>query len=142
MTRPMRSAMLTTVLRPLLMGLAVFSAYVLVHGHGSPGGGFQAGVLCGAGLILAGLARGTRATLAGRGAMLLVVAGLLIYGGWGTASRMLGGEFLDYAALPVATSPSLRRYVGILVIESGVTLTVAGAMVSLFHTLNVRQEGA
>lgn len=140
MTRPMRSVMLATVLRPLYMALAVFAAYVLVHGHSSPGGGFQAGVLCGAGLILAGLASGTRATLAGRGATLLIVAGLAIYAGTGAASSLVGREFLDYAALPLGRSDALRRYAGILVIEAGVTLTVAGAIVSLFHTLNARRE--
>lgn len=142
MSRPLDSVMVRTVLGPLLACLQIFALYVLVHGHISPGGGFQAGALLGAGMILAGLVDGPRSTLGPRAALGLVVAGLALYGGLGAAAQAFGAEFLDYAAVPIASTAPLRRHVGILVIEAGVTLAVAGAMVSLFHTLGGDEEVA
>jgi multicomponent Na+:H+ antiporter subunit B len=38
--------------------MQLFAFYVLLHGHYSPGGGFQAGILLGASMILPRLALG------------------------------------------------------------------------------------
>jgi hypothetical protein len=45
MIRPFDSLMLRTLLGPLVAAMQLFAVYVLVHGHYSPGGGFQAGIL-------------------------------------------------------------------------------------------------
>jgi hypothetical protein len=43
---------------------------------------------------------------------------------------------LDYAVLPIASDTAYRRYLGILLIEVGVTLAVAGAMLAIFYALS------
>ncbi len=57
--------------------------------------------------------------------------GVLIYGGLGVATMLLGANFLDYGVLPGAEP----RSHGMLIIEIGVGVTVMAAMVSIFHEL-------
>ena len=61
---------------------------------------------------------------------------MIIFAGAGVAPMIFGGAPLDYAAIvmPGVEAPMRRSY-GILVIEIGVTLGVAGAATSIFHTL-------
>jgi multicomponent Na+:H+ antiporter subunit B len=124
----------------MVLCFQLFAIYVLIHGHLSPGGGFQAGVLLGAGAILAGLVAGRRAIPRPRAALLSVIAGLALYGGLGAAAPLLGRPYLDYGALPGTGDESRRRYLGILGIEVGVTLAVAGAVILLFHALSTEPE--
>jgi multicomponent Na+:H+ antiporter subunit C len=49
-----------------------------------------------------------------------------------------GGTFLDYSRLPLPVTPVRARYFGILFIESGVTLSVAAALIILFCRLGER----
>jgi multicomponent Na+:H+ antiporter subunit B len=146
MIRPFDSLMLRTLLGPLVAALQLFAVYVLLHGHYSPGGGFQAGILIAASLLLRLLTRGREAgglTLSTRGAVSLTAAGVLVFTLIG-ALPLLGGEaMLDYAALPLAAEAADRRSLGILLVEIGVTMAVAGAMVSIFYGLagEIGQEG-
>ena len=57
----------------------LFAAYVLVHGHDSPGGGFQAGVILAASIIMLRLVRGEARPpgLTSRGALTFACAGPL-----------------------------------------------------------------
>jgi len=59
----------------------------------------------------------------------------LIFAGTGLASLVQNASFLDYGELPLAPEASMRRSMGILVIEIGVTLAVAGAVLAIFHAL-------
>ena len=52
------SPVLDAAARLLVPFMWLFAAYVLIHGHDSPGGGFQAGVILAASLILLRLVRG------------------------------------------------------------------------------------
>jgi multicomponent Na+:H+ antiporter subunit B len=119
----------------------LFGLYVQFHGDYGPGGGFQAGAIFGAGLLTFGLitspaelGRVVRVHWANAGMAL----GVLIYGGVGIASMLMGGNFLDYSAL--AEQQTTGQHIGILVIEFGVGMTVASTMVSLYFSLN-RQQG-
>jgi multicomponent Na+:H+ antiporter subunit B len=118
---------------------------VLLHGHYSPGGGFQAGILIAASLILPLLVEGRThwAALSLNGAVSLTAVGVLIFALIGIAPLLLGGAMLDYAVLPLASDVADRRSLGILLVEVGVTLGVAGAMVSIFYALTgeIGQEG-
>ena len=75
-----------------------FALYVQFHGDYGPGGGFQAGVIFAAGLILYamifGLARLKR-VLPSRVVEILVGAGLLLYVGTGLAGLVAGGNYLN-----------------------------------------------
>lgn len=129
--------------------IQVFGLYVIVHGHYSPGGGFQGGVLLGASFILLALAYDVKYSMKyfsqGLNA-LLVNVGVLIFTGFGLACALLGGFFLDYGAWSRVLPMSVPewRYWGIFVVEVGVGLGVMGIMVSLYWDLasdGTREEG-
>jgi multicomponent Na+:H+ antiporter subunit B len=113
-----------------------FALYVLVHGHESPGGGFQAGVVLGATWVMLRLALGPAAPdrwLDEPRWLALAAAGVLLYVATGAAG-FAGRAFLDYGALPVA-DPARARWLGILLIETGVSLAVAATLVVIFRGL-------
>jgi multicomponent Na+:H+ antiporter subunit B len=129
--------MLRVMLAPLLAVLHLFGVYVLIHGHYGPGGGFVAGILVAAAMILPRLVGwdAARLSLSPRGAAVTAVAGILLFAALGAASLVLGEPFLDYAALPLGSNVPARRSLGILLIEIGVALAVAGSMLALFNAL-------
>ncbi|HSP90128.1 MAG TPA: MnhB domain-containing protein [Vicinamibacterales bacterium] len=139
MIQPFDSLMLRTLLGPSVASLQLFAVYVLVHGHYSPGGGFPAGILLAASMILPLLVKGRNtawSTLSLRGAVTLTAVGVLVYAVVGVAPLLLGGTMLDYSWLPLGDNAASRRSLGILLIEVGVTLGVAGSMVSIFYALS------
>jgi multicomponent Na+:H+ antiporter subunit B len=132
------SVVVQTFVRILIPLVQLFALYVLLFGHDSPGGGFQAGVMLGASYVLLALAFG-REALARRVnepvCLALAATGVLIYLGTGLAGMVFGGAFLDYGALPVGESVARARYFGILFVETGVGLGVAATIVLLFCRL-------
>jgi multicomponent Na+:H+ antiporter subunit B len=139
MIRSFDSLMLRTLLAPLLAAMQLFGVYVLLHGHYSPGGGFVAGILFAASMILPRLTLGRpvgRLALSPRGAAIMAAIGILFFTAVGVAPMFMGRATLDYSVLPLAADTAYRRSMGILLIEVGVTLAVAGAMLSIFHALS------
>jgi multicomponent Na+:H+ antiporter subunit B len=131
--------MLRTLLNPLLAVLRLLAVYVLLHGHYSPGGGFVAGILLAASMILPRLTRGMatgRLALSPRGAAIMAAVGILFFAVIGVAPLLVGEAMLDYAVLPLGLESVARRSLGILLIEVGVALAVAGAMLSIFFSLS------
>lgn len=115
--------------------ILLFALYVQFHGDFGPGGGFQAGVIFAAGIILYALLFGlseAQRVLPEGVVRLLIVFGVLLYGGVGVACMALGGKFLDYSVL--AHDPIHGQHYGILLIELGVGITVTAVMVSLFYS--------
>jgi multicomponent Na+:H+ antiporter subunit B len=144
MIRSFDSLMLRTLQGPLIAALQLLSIYVLLHGHYSPGGGFVAGILLAASMILPRLGTGRpegRISLSPRGAGVITAVGVLIFAGIGVLPVLFGHQVLDYGALPLHAEPAYRRSLGILLIEIGVTLGVAGAMLSIFYALTRRVGG-
>lgn len=138
MRGPFNSLMLRLLMALLRGAIQLFAVYVLLHGHYAPGGGFVAGTLFAAAMILPRLTAGTPTdalTLSPRGALVLSSAGILLFAAVGSASLLGGSTLLDYAALPIGETPAERRAMGILLIEVGVTMAVAGAMLSIFLSL-------
>jgi multicomponent Na+:H+ antiporter subunit B len=138
MIRSFDSLMLRTVMAPLVTIMQLLGVYVLLHGHYSPGGGFVAGVLFAASMILPRLTLGHpvgRLALSPRAAAVMASIGILLFAGIGIASMFQGRPPLDYAVLPLAETAAYRRSMGILLIEVGVTMAVAGAMLSIFYAL-------
>ncbi len=138
MIRSHDSVIVQTLARVFVPIIQLFALYVLIHGHDSPGGGFQAGTLFGASIILHVLAFGiqnSHAVLESR-AIFVGGIGILIYAGIGLLPLLLGHEYLNYAELPIpGMEASARRHWGILGIEIGVTVTVAATAVSIFYSL-------
>ena len=127
------------LLVPLIM---LFALYVQFHGDYGPGGGFQAGVIFGAGIILFSLLYGldeARRIFRPRVLQILVAAGVLLYGSVGIAAILKGGNFLDYDLL--AHDPVHGQHLGILLVELGVGITVASVMASIFFLFAGRREG-
>jgi multicomponent Na+:H+ antiporter subunit B len=121
---------LSKLLIPMIM---LFALYVQFHGDYGPGGGFQAGVIFGAAIILYALMFGLEAAkrvFPPRVLEFFVAFGILLYGGVGIDAILLGGNFLDYGHL--AHEPVHGQHLGILLVELGVGITVAAVMASLF----------
>ncbi|WP_123658210.1 Na(+)/H(+) antiporter subunit B [Salinisphaera japonica] len=116
------------VIAPMLL----YALYVQFHGEYSPGGGFQAGVILATAIILYGLIFGVEAARAAVTPTLLRIGaagGLLIYGGTGVATILLGGNFLDYDRLFAHGG----QHYGLIIIELGVGITVASVMIAIFY---------
>ena len=138
----MRRHFVLRVITKLLMPfILLFALYVQFHGDYGPGGGFQAGVIFGAGFILYALVYGISNAMrvAPDGALrVLISAGLLLYIGTGFAAMALGGDFLDYNML--AHEPAHGQHLGIFLVELGVGVTVAAAMVTIFFNFAGREQ--
>ena len=123
---------LRVVAKLLIPYILLYAFYVQWHGDFGPGGGFQAGVIFAAGIILYALIFGLQAAedaihprVVHRG----VALGLLLYIGVGVAALALGGNFLDYDTLG-----HHGQHRGILLVETGVFITVASVMITIFYS--------
>lgn len=128
---------LRVIARLLLPSILLFALYVQFHGDFGPGGGFQAGVIFAAGIILYGLVFGldnVRRVIPPRVVRTLIAAGLLLYAGVGLAGILLGGNYLEYEVL--SATPVAGQHLGIMLIELGVGVTVASVMISLFYAFS------
>jgi multicomponent Na+:H+ antiporter subunit B len=120
--------------KALLPFILLFALYVHFHGDYGPGGGFQAGVIAAGMVILYAIVFGVEA--AQRVVPQSVVAamvplGVLIYGCTGLVGMYYGANYLDYA--PLGHDSKHGHHLGILLVESGVIITVAGTMTAIFY---------
>ena len=125
---------LRVVAKLLIPAILMFAFYVQFHGDFGPGGGFQAGVIFAAGIILYGLVFGiemVKRVVPPTLVQVLIATGLLIYAGVGVAALLMGGNYLDYNAL--SHEPTHGQHLGIFLIEFGVGTTVASVMISIFY---------
>lgn len=125
--------------RLLVPFILLFALYVQFHGEYGPGGGFQAGAIFAAGIILYALIEGEREALevlSPRVLMLLMGGGALLYGAVGVVTMLLGGDFLEYGVL--ADDPVKGQQWGIIAIELGVGVTVAGVLLAIYHAFAAR----
>ena len=116
---------------PLIL---VFGIYVITHGELGPGGGFQGGVILGAGFILYGLIFGVE-TLEQKIPPVVtdsaMAIGALLYAGTGLANMLAGGRFLDYSMLNLDRVGDAEA-LGMTLVEYGVGITVASVMVTIY----------
>ena len=140
-----RNQILRAVAAKLLVPfILLFALYVQFHGDFGPGGGFQAGVIFGAGLILYALVYGLRAAqrvFPPLVAESLAAAGVLLYAGVGVATMLRGGNFLEYGKLN-AHNAVLGQHLGILLIELGVGIAVAAVMITIYYAFAGRGRRA
>lgn len=126
---------LRVVAKSFIPVILLFALYVQFHGDYGPGGGFQAGVIFGSGIILYALIFGlqtTKKVLPQSIIHHMTGIGVLLYAGIGVLSLIRGGNFLDYSVL--GATPAAGQHIGIMLIELGVGVTVAFVMVSLFYS--------
>ena len=132
---------LRVVAKLLIPVILLFALYVQFHGDYSPGGGFQAGVIFAAGIILYALIAGLDDTMEAipPGVLkILSASGVLLFAGVGVDTLLLGGEFLDYDLL--AAKPTAGQHLGIFLVELGVGITVASTMLLLYYAFAGREE--
>lgn len=133
---------IATTCKMLIPVIQLFGLYVIAHGHHSPGGGFQGGVILGASFILLAISKDLDAALlrmSERRYLVLAVVGILIYAGIGLICMVLGGEFLNYSTLSEILpflDPVEARYQAMLWVEIGVAFTVAAIMFAIYANLS------
>lgn len=140
----MKSHLILSIVAKFLIPLVLlFAFYVQFHGDFGPGGGFQAGVIFAAGVILHLLVFGhapTERALPTSVLKICAALGVLVYGGVGVVALLAGGNYLDYDVL--ASNPVAGQHLGILLVEAGVGLTVASVMILLAYTFQQRGHDA
>jgi len=125
--------------RMLIPFILLFGLYVQFHGEYSPGGGFQAGAFIATSMILYTLLEGRKQALyvlPQKILTVMIICGVLLYGGVGVLCILLGGNFLDYSTL--LSDPVKGEQLGLLLIELGVGITVTGVLLSIFHAFSMR----
>lgn len=130
--------MTTRIIVPFLQ---IFALYVITHGHYSPGGGFQGGVIFGATSILFAISfnlRTASARMSEKATAISGCAGVLLYSGTGAFCMALGAEFLNYGALAgiLGVDQVSARSHGILIVEIGVAIAVSAVMVWIYYNLS------
>ena len=119
--------------RLLIPFILLFGLYVQFHGDYGPGGGFQAGAIIAAAIILYALLEGEARALRVIPQWVLtgmMAGGAILYSAVGVVCMMLDGNFLEYSVL--AADPITGQHIGIIVIEAGVGITVTGVLLSIF----------
>ncbi|MFT5225789.1 MAG: multicomponent Na+:H+ antiporter subunit B [Polaribacter sp.] len=132
---------LRVVIKTMIPFILLYAFYVQFHGDYGPGGGFQAGVIFAAGIILYAMLfslSAARRVITQPFVQLLSAIGVLLYGSVGLVSMLNGGSFLDYSVL--SADPIAGQHLGILLIELGVGLTVASVMIIIFFSFSARSE--
>ena len=131
----MRHDLILRVVAKLLIPVVLlFGLYVQFHGDFGPGGGFQAGVILAAAVILYALIFGladARKVAPEPIVESMMAIGVLLYAGVGVAGLLLGGNYLDYFVLD--RNPVLGQHRGIFWVEVGVAVTVSGVMLKIFY---------
>ncbi|MEL6372370.1 MAG: Na(+)/H(+) antiporter subunit B [Pseudomonadota bacterium] len=126
----------TKLLMPFML---VFALYVHFHGDYGPGGGFQAGVIAAGMVILYAIVFGKRTALRAVPtgvANAMVPLGVFIYLVAGLPGLFGGRGFLDYSVYH--ENHAKAQEWGIIAIEIGVLVSVAGTMISMFYAFIAR----
>ena len=134
-----------TTCRLMIPIIQLFALYVVAHGHHSPGGGFQGGVIFGASFILLALARDLQAAqkwVPENRILNIAGIGIFIYAGFGLLCLLLGSNFLDYSILHkvMGVTPIEARSHSMLGVEIGVAFTVTAIMFSIYSNLASKGE--
>lgn len=139
-----RSEGTTAAARAGLAVILVYGVHVALHGHLTPGGGFQGGTIIAGALLLIYIGDGhglwRRAT---QPAALDVAKALsaVAYALIGTAGLLLGGAFLENV-LPLGRTGDLLSSGTIALLNATVGLGVAAGMALLFHEFLGEVEAA
>lgn len=136
-----------TVSRLMVPFIQLFALYVIIHGAGGPGGGFQGGVIFASSFILLVIAFG----IADAGKRFpeavntaLFSLGVYIFAGVGLLCLILSSgaaQYLNYGFLPLTTHFEENRALGMDLVEIGIGITVMAVITSIFFNLAWKREG-
>ncbi len=126
---------LRVAVKLLIPGVLLFGCYAVAHGELGPGGGFQGGVIIAAAFVMYSLIFGLeegRRVLPSRVVDSLAALGVMIFAGVGALGLLRGSKFLDYSVLK-SGSPADAESWGITLVEYGIGITVAAAIITIFN---------
>lgn len=132
---------LRIVSKALIPLIVLFALYVQFHGDFGPGGGFQAGAILSAAIILYALVFGLDAAeRAVPPGLLKILAslGVMLYASVGLLAIALGGTYLDYSVL--ANTQVAGQHLGVLLVELGVGISVFSVLLLIYYTFAGRSR--
>jgi multicomponent Na+:H+ antiporter subunit B len=137
MTSIYDSLFLHVVARAIVPIIQVFAFYVITHGHYSPGGGFQGGVMLAASIILLRISIGEESfrRFPRDAGIVLAAVGALCFALLGLLPVLFGGSFLDYGREFFWLASPTAHYWGIFLAEVFIGLLVWGALVAIYDAL-------
>jgi len=123
--------------------IIAFALYVQVSGSDAPGGGFQAGAILAAAMVLCGFVYGEARTLKILNFKLLkrfAVLGFMLYAGTGIVWLLKGGKFLDYQNLEFGFVDINAQAFGIALAEWGVAFTVFSILCLIYFSFSKNHD--
>lgn len=136
--RTVNKEVMISVIEPVIL---IYAIYVLFHGEVSLGGGFQAGALIGMVYLLDVMVAKRSVPIFSIGkfrSSALAGLGPLIYALTGAVSMIGGGLYLEYNKLPFNIHQLELHSIGITAVEIGVTVGVAGTIITILNALMER----
>ena len=136
-----RDVIVETVARVMIPFVQLFALYVIIHGAGGPGGGFQGGVVFASAFILYVIAFnlvGGRERFPESGNTIFSSLGLYIYAGIGLLAVIFSlgaAQYLNYGFIPFTSHFEENRALGMDFVEIGIGITVMAITVSIFFDL-------
>jgi multicomponent Na+:H+ antiporter subunit B len=137
---------IATVTRLMVPFIQLFALYVIIHGAGGPGGGFQGGVIFASSFILLVIAFG----IVNAGDRFpegintaFFSTGVYIYAGVGLLCIILSigaAQFLNYGYIPLTHHFEENRALGMDLVEIGIGITVMAVITSIFFNLVWKKE--
>ncbi len=143
MTKEYKNLVVQTISGIVVPFIQLFALYVITHGHSSPGGGFQGGVILAASFILLSISQGltfVRKALSPQLLIVLASSGVLVFSGIGLLALFWGGNYLDYGAFPLPLSPNQLRALMIFLVEAGIGTSVFAVMVLIALSLIAEED--
>ena len=136
-----RNVVVETVARVMIPFVQLFALYVIIHGAGGPGGGFQGGVVFASAFILYVIAfnlAGGRARFPESANTIFSSVGLYIYAGIGLLAIIFSSgavQYLNYGFIPLTSHFEENRALGMDFVEIGIGITVMAITASIFFDL-------
>jgi multicomponent Na+:H+ antiporter subunit B len=141
-----RDVIVETVSRVMIPFIQLFALYVIIHGSGGPGGGFQGGVVFASSFILFVIAfdiLGGRKRFPESINTTLSSIGLYIYAGIGLLAIIFSrgmAQYLNYGFIPFTSHFQENRALGMDFVEMGIGITVMAIIASIFFDLAQKNE--
>ena len=141
-----RNVVVETVARVMIPFIQLFALYVIIHGAGGPGGGFQGGVVFASAFILYVIAfnlAGGRERFPESANTIFSSIGLYIYAGIGLLAIIFSlgaAQYLNYGFIPFTSHFEENRALGMDFVEMGIGITVMAITASIFFDLAQKER--
>lgn len=138
------STLMDGAFRIVVPVILIYAVYVLFHGEVSLGGGFQAGALMACAYLLDRIIpsfEGIKRKAKVETGLIAAATGTLFYVLTGLIPMFNGGRFLEFDKLPFHGDTLADLHAsGILMVEIGVTVCVAGVIITILEVALERTD--